>query len=117
MAKLINKTKNLTVVQKVATATSLLQRLMGLMGRKQMVGEALWIPSCNSIHTCFMRFSIDLAFVDQSMSVVAIRQNVKPWRMVLPISKAYGVFELPNGSLANLSLGDVLHVDENFNRH
>ncbi len=116
MPKLLNKTKNEILVPTVEVANSFSKRLIGLMGRKSLTNEGLWIPSCNSIHTCFMNFSIDLAFVDSKMNVVAIKHQVKPWRLVLPILKAYGVFELPSGTATRISVGDVLHVDANSDR-
>ncbi len=116
MAKLMNKTKNEMLVPKVNTASNFMQRLVGLMGKREIGNAGLWIPSCNSVHTCFMNFPIDLAFVDSKMTVVALKHEVKPWRLVLPVAKAYGVFELPKGSNTRISLGDLLHVDENTDR-
>jgi uncharacterized protein len=116
MAKLMNKTTNEILLPTVEVANSFLKRLIGLMGRKNLVNSALWIPDCDSIHTSFMRFSIDLAFVDKKMNVVAIKHQVKPWRLVLPITNAFGVFEMPSGTATRISVGDVLHVDANSDR-
>ncbi len=116
MAALFNKTKNQVIVPHLETASGLKRRLVGLMGRKEFVNVGLWIPSCNSIHTCFMNFPIDLAFVDSKMNVVEVKHDVRPWRLVLPVLKAYGVFELPKGAASKINVGDILHVDENSNR-
>jgi len=116
MAKLVNISKNEVIVRNVRTASTLLKRLVGLIGTKELTNSALWIPCCNSIHTFFMNFPIDLAFVDSDMNVVAVKEKVKPWRLVPPIFKAYGVFELPVGLAARINLGDVLHVDADPDR-
>ena len=42
--------------------------------------EGLLIERCNSIHTCFMRFSIDATFFDAQGNVVKVVKNIKPWR-------------------------------------
>jgi uncharacterized membrane protein (UPF0127 family) len=112
MAKLLNKTRNLVVVSKIVVADSLLSRLVGLINHKEIKDEGLWIKSCNSVHTFFMKFPIDLAFVDSNLCVKGIRVQVKPWRMVLPVLGANSVFELPAGTLngSNLKIGDTLDV-------
>ncbi len=118
MAKLLNKTKNTIIVAEIRQATGFLARLVGLIGKRSLNNSGLWIPSCNSVHTCFMRFPIDLIFVDENLNVVQTKNDVRPWRLVLPVKDADSVFELPAGTLDqnNLAIGDSLHVDENFNR-
>jgi len=112
MAKLMNKTQNAMIVSKVTEANSLKDRLLGLLTYQNLENESLWIKSCNSIHTYFMKFAIDVVFVDSQLQVKAIRRNVKPWRFVLPVFGANSVFELPAGTLTqdNLRLGDHLDV-------
>lgn len=75
-------------------------RFWGLMGRKSIAPhEALLIKPCSSIHTFFMRFPIDVAFVDRSGTVVKTRQALKPWRVLLGGKGAHAVLELPAGGL------------------
>ena len=38
-------------------------------------------PRCSSVHTCFMAYPIDIAFIDRSGNVLACYENVRPWRM------------------------------------
>ena len=73
---------------------------------------ALWIRPCNNIHTFFMRFAIDCIFVDKSMNVKALVENVPPWRLTKFYWKADSVIELSAGSIRRLEieLGDQLHV-------
>lgn len=82
------------------------------MGKSRLdPGHALLIKPCSSIHTFFMRFPIDVVFVDKASRVVKIAENVKPWRLLLGGKGAHAVVELANGALAgtDLKVGD--HLD------
>ncbi len=84
-------------------------RVVGLMGEKSLApGTGLLIAPCNSIHTFFMRFDIDVVFMDRGGKVVAVKRNIKPWRMTLPVFGAHSVLEMPAGSAANLKEGEIL---------
>ena len=90
-----------------------IQRMTGLLARDRMAdGEALLFPRCRSIHTWGMRFPIDVVFVDRAWTVVALKERVGPWRIVLPVWPAWGVVELAEGAIerAGLRVGDCLHV-------
>jgi uncharacterized membrane protein (UPF0127 family) len=115
MLELRNKTQNdQLIAAHVEVAEAFLARLVGLLGRSQMpTSSALWIHSCNSIHTWFMKFSLDLIFVDRDLKVVRIYEGVSPFRIIWPIWSARSVFELPAGSLKQqptIHLGDQLYV-------
>lgn len=73
------------LVPKLSMATASFARFLGLMGRKSIAAdEGLFFPRCNSIHTFFMRFPIDVIFVKESGEVVEILESLKEWRMLLP---------------------------------
>ena len=76
-------------------------------------GTAMWIAPCSGIHTFFMRFAIDVIFVDRGLRVVRVQPGMRPWRLGRFVLGAHGVFELPAGTLAGLGLvrGDVLAVE------
>src|SRR4030042_2198541 len=66
----------------VAVADSLLKRMKGLLGKKEMLdGEALWIKPCISVHTFFMKFPIDVLFLDKRNRVIATISNLQPNRI------------------------------------
>lgn len=101
------------LAQEVLRAQNFCQRLTGLMGRSELGStQAMWLERCNWIHTCFMRFSLDLIFVNDEMKVEDITFNVVPWRFGMPVWKASSVFEFKAGTLKTLkvSKGDQLHV-------
>lgn len=95
----------------IKLADSFFTRLKGLMFRKdQLVEEGLWIFPCNSIHMCFMKFSIDAVFLNKEGHIVKMVEDLKPWRFIKPIKDAYSVIELPTGTITKLGLeqGDLV---------
>ena len=114
MAKLMNQTKNLLICSDLETADSFWKRMKGLLGRSEMKEtEGLWIKSCSSIHTYFMKFPIDVAFVDKNLKVTKISQSVTPGRLLFSTIGSRHVFEFGSGRLNNnnLEVGDQLNVD------
>src|SRR4030067_783681 len=84
----------------VAVADSLLKRMKGLLGKKEMLnGEALWIKPCISIHTFFMKFPIDVVFLNKKNRVIATISNLQPNRIARFYLQAISVLELPAGVL------------------
>jgi uncharacterized protein len=93
--------------------TSMFDRLKGWMGRSPIAErDALLIRPCNSIHTWFMRESIDVVFLDRTHHVLAIHHDVRPgtlrahWR-------ASAALELRAGRSASLGLqpGEPLRIE------
>jgi len=113
MPALTNKTKKNTLAQEVILANNFWSRAKGLLGLKTLDNRStLWISDCNSIHTFFMKFSIDLVFVDRDLKVCAVHRNVRPWRFRGPVWKAKSVFEFSTGAVPEnfVEPGDQLHV-------
>lgn len=112
--KIINKTKNTVLARDSLIADTLLQRIKGLLGRKDFhPGEALIIKPCNSIHTLFMRFPIDVLFVDTHNCVVGVFSWLKPFRITPIYFNAAYVIELPAGTVKSTltEKGDKLKID------
>jgi uncharacterized membrane protein (UPF0127 family) len=90
-----------------------LTRLRGLLGRPSLPdGEGLLLRPSGSIHTWFMRFAIDVVFLDEDGTVLRLRADLGPWRMVMQRG-ARAVLELPAGTLARhggVGLGDRLEL-------
>lgn len=108
---LYNVNKNNTVLEQVKLADGFFQKFKGLMGRKKLSkSEGLMLLSCNSIHTCFMRFPIDVVFLNMNHEVIEIKKGLKPWRMVKYVKKAYITVEMAEGTVEykNIELGDLL---------
>jgi uncharacterized membrane protein (UPF0127 family) len=87
-------------------AATFWRRFWGLQFRSSLTeGSGLLIVPCNSIHTCWMRFAIDVAFCDSAGMVLAMKKNVRPWRATFPVRGAKIAIEFP----ATLTL---LHVGQ-----
>ena len=98
------------VADHLLTAFDSAQRRQGLLGRDSLPeGSALIIAPCSAVHTFFMRFAIDIAFLARDGRVIKVRSAVGPRRMALAI-RAFAVVELPSGALArsNTVPGDTL---------
>ena len=87
-------------------------RFLGLMGKKELKeGQGLLLKRCGSIHTCFMRFPIDVIYLSGGMDVLAV-QTVKPWRMGKTGRKARHTLELPEGQKEQFQIGDHVSIQE-----
>ena len=99
--KIINKTNNKVLANRAEIADTPFKRIKGLLGRTSLKeGEGLVITHCSSIHTFFMRFSIDVAFLDRHSRVVAIASCLPPARLFSSLFKGKLVIELPVRTLA-----------------
>lgn len=72
--------------------------------------EGLLITRCDSIHTCFMRFAIDVVYLDHAAQVVRLAPALKPWRFHLGGRSAVHTLELSAGTIHRLGIkvGDSL---------
>ena len=100
-------------VARLETADTLWTRTKGLLGRDGLPDDVgLWIAPCNSVHTFFMRFAIDLVFLDRDLVVRRVYRDVRPNRLVLPVL-AHSVIEFEAGFLnrTHFNLGERVYVD------
>lgn len=111
--QIANLTKHTELASNASAASSFWQRLVGLLGRRSLpVGEALLLQPCRSVHTLFMRFAIDLVYVDTQMTVVKTVHGLRPFRVSGALRRAHAVIELPAGALLRSAtgVGDQLEV-------
>lgn len=108
----VHKKTDRTVASNVKHANTFFSRMMGLMFVKEIKGmDGLILDPCNSIHNCFVRFPIDVVFLDKENKVVKIIRSFKPWRFTRIYFKARRVLELPSGALLeDIECGDELEV-------
>lgn len=89
------------VADKVIVAATRADRAVGLLAHDSLPpGEGLWIIPSRGIHTCWMRFAIDIVALDARGVVVDQVAALKPWRIRLPRRGSVGVLELPAGTLS-----------------
>ena len=101
------------VAERCTVADSFLTRLRGLLGRRELpAGEGLVLQDSGSIHMFFMRFAIDVAFVNADGRILHACHTIRPWRVSRPVFGSKAAIELPAGTLRKLGIdrGAVLKL-------
>jgi len=113
--RLVNKTNGKVLASKVEFADTFWRRFRGLMMEQNFWrGQALLFklakPGKYSIHMFFVRFPIDLLYLNSNFSVIEACSALGPWRIHRPKVKANYIVELPAGtiSLTHTKLGHKL---------
>jgi uncharacterized membrane protein (UPF0127 family) len=95
----INVTRGTELASCLEVAGTGSKRNKGLLGRSSLLpGEGLWIVPCESVHTFFMRFPIDLIYLDRQKRIRKVRSSVGAWRLSACLS-AHSILELPSGTI------------------
>ena len=85
------------VCERCLLAKTPLARMRGLLGRSGLSsGEGLLLQPAGSVHTAFMRFTIDAVFLDAADRVMKVATELRPWRTAA-CRGARSVLELPEG--------------------
>ncbi len=91
-----NHTKGLVLANMAEVAGTWPSRLRGLLFRDSLPeGRCLILDPCNSVHTCFMKFHIDVIFVSQAGTVIHLIENMPPFRFSSIVRGSRYVIELP----------------------
>ena len=99
--RITNQTKGTELASDARVARSLPSRIVGLLGTSSLpAGGALVIDPCSSVHTAFMRFAIDVVYLDPSRRVIKGVAHLKPFRISAALRGRCSVVELPSGTLA-----------------
>lgn len=94
---LVNERTQQVIARKVELALSRRTRRVGLLGRTRIdAAAALVLVPCWTVHTAFMRFPIDLLFVDRHGRLLRVVHALKPWRTAMSTG-AYAAIELATG--------------------
>ena len=91
---------------KLDKTTGATERMRGLLGRKGLsAAQGLWIEPCNSVHTFFMAFAIDVLYLDRELRVKRTCAELKPWRGSACFT-ARSVIELAAGEMQRLGIAE-----------
>lgn len=94
----------------IRVARSFGARLVGLLGRRTLPREqGLLLIPCNNVHTFFMRFVIDVVFIDRDGVVLAVVPRLAPWR-VAATRRAHACLEMAAGVAAALGLESGMRI-------
>jgi uncharacterized protein len=111
----VDRERGTVVSEHCTVAATPATRLKGLLGRRHLPSdEGLLIRPSSAVHTSFMRFPIDVVFLDRDLTVVDVVEDLRPWRAA-GRRGAKSVLELASGEAARRSVrpGDRLAlVDE-----
>lgn len=112
--RITNATRGTTLATRCRVASSAVDRTVGLLRTPEVAaGEGLLIERSPSIHMFFMRYPIDVVFVDRQARVTRTVAALRPWRVVWWARGARDCLELPLGALAasRTLVGDQLEIE------
>ena len=90
---------------KIMVADTFFLRLRGLMFHKILPpATGLLLEPCNSVHMCFMRFAIDVVYLDKEFNIIKIVKNLRPWVDLSMCSQAWAALEMTEGEVERWSL-------------
>jgi uncharacterized membrane protein (UPF0127 family) len=104
--------KGEVICQKMIVASRILERMKGLMFSVELPDcDGFLITPCNSIHTFFMLYKLDVLFLDKNFTVVKAIYDLSPWRVTWIYLRAHQVLEMKAGSMnKNIKVGDKLEA-------
>ncbi len=109
---IFNKTRHASLITQARVADTFWLKLRGLLGSAPLQkGEGLVLVGEKSIHMFFMKFPIDVLYVDKDYRVIRADINMKPNQIgPLYVSKSAYILEMPVGVIANTAtqIGDQL---------
>lgn len=93
------------LTNRVVRASTFFERAKGLLGKKEIApGEALWLIPCHSIHTFFMKFPIDVVFLNRKGKITALVPHLKPNRLTPFYFSARSCLEFAAGTIERWGL-------------
>jgi uncharacterized protein len=115
----LNRTRGTVLCERLEVAESMAAQSRGLLGREGLAPGAGMLFEGNRflplmwMHMFFMRFAIDIVFLDQSNRVLRINHGLKPWRVSSMVFGAQRALELEAGAAAQSGTqeGDQLDLD------
>lgn len=94
-----NLTRETALAHHAACGDGWWLRLRGLMLRRDFgPWDGLWLARNNAVHMWFVRFAIDLVWLDRERTVVGLVPGLRPWRVAWQRG-ADSCLELPVGTI------------------
>ena len=111
--QVLNETRDHVLAEKAELAGNVWKLLVGLIPYRTLdEGGGMVFPRTGSIHTTFLRFPIDVMFLNRTGRVVGMRSQIRPFRIAWAPRGVYAAVELPVGILesAGCQLGDQVTI-------
>lgn len=112
--RITNTTRDAVLAEASEKVDTPLRRGIGLIGRPGLPpGGGLIIQPCNSVVSFFMRFTIDVLFVNGEDKVAYALRNMAPWRVSRVVRGSKFVVELPAGTIdrTGTEAGDAIRIE------
>ena len=112
--KVMNARTGAVLADDVAVAHDSQSRRKGWLGIESAPdGAGIWIAPCEAVHCFFMKFTIDVLFLDRDKRVIRCLPALRPWRIAVCV-RASSVLELPEGKIESTGTraGDQLVVEK-----
>ena len=112
--KVRNRNRGTILAEFAEVADTSAKRKTGLLKHTSLErGSGLWISPCEAVHSFFMKFAIDLVYLDRQKRVRKIRRAMVPWRLSACM-RAHSVLELPVGVIdeSRTEPGDQLEFEK-----
>ena len=99
------------IAKNVVHADNFIDRLAGYMFRTHPHQTGFLFEPAPAIHTFFMRFRLDVVFIDGDCRIIKIYRDLAPWRHTAFFFRARRTLELPAGQFpTEIQEGDTLEV-------
>jgi uncharacterized membrane protein (UPF0127 family) len=113
--KLINRENGQVLADDVKPAKTFFKRLKGLLFTDQLaLGCGLHIQPCRSVHTFFMKYSIDVVHLDDEHKIVFLEEKLQPGKLGQACRLTASIVELPAGTIekTHTRVGDVIQLEK-----
>lgn len=109
-----NKTKNKVLAKKAKVCKNIFSKAIGLMfSDRKTLKTLIFIfnkEKTTPLHMFFVFYPIDVLFLNKNKKVIEIKENLKPFRIIIPKKPAKYIIELPNKTIkkTNTKIGDTI---------
>ena len=114
----LNRSKGTVLCERLESAVGMAEQSRGLLGRDGLgAGSGMLFETSVPfmwMHMFFMRFAIDIVFLDKTDRVIRINETLKPWRLSSMVFGARKALELEAGasSRSQTAVGDLISFEE-----
>lgn len=97
-------------IMDIFIADTFVKRFLGYMFQKKPHYDAILLKPCSSIHTYFMKFDIDVLFLDSDMNIIKKIEKLQPNKIIGPVKNAALVIEAEAGVFVNIKVSKKLLI-------
>lgn len=109
--RLVRHSDGAVLLPQLELATTFWSRFVGLQFRRSLTSDqGLFLKPCSSLHSCFMRFPIDVIMLDRENQVLKVRRRLRPWRAMICVAGTVAIIETAVDAL-ELSPGEQISFE------